>query len=174
MAIPIDLNSCLDPQFVEDLPNLAMDEIRSRRSSCSEVELSVSYMRRLVQGYLDIVLSELEARKSSIRGDLVDKLPSILGQTLRVGPSGRPPGNLEPKDIDELTTKIEMTIGVERLSKLNELSSNDITEIVENLVALEEELSASRLLLHKRIDIFQQEIIRRYKSGEEKADSLLK
>lgn len=173
MAI-LDLNSFLDPKFVEDLSNLSMEEIRSRRSSCSEVELSISYMRRLVQGYLDIVLSELEARKSSTRSDIVDRLPSILGDTLRVGPSGRPPGELEPKDIDDLTTKIEMTIGVDRLSKLDQLPSEDITEIVENLVALEEELSASRIRLHKCIDVFQKEIIRRYKSGEEKADNLLK
>lgn len=174
MAIPIDFNSFLDPKFIEGLPSLSMEEIRSRRSSCSEVELSVSYMRRLVQGYLDIVLAELEVRKSPVGDNLVERLPSILGQNLRVGPSGRPPGELEPKNIDDLTTMIEMMVGVERLSRLDQLSSEEAIEIVENLVALEEELSTSRLLLHKRIDIFQQEIISRYKSGEEKVDNLLK
>ncbi|MDQ1373700.1 MAG: hypothetical protein QOJ09_1038, partial [Actinomycetota bacterium] len=76
----------LDPAFVEGLRELSMDDLRAKRTECQEVEVGLSYLRRVVQGRLDIVISDLQRRAGGEPADLaalVDQLPEILGEQNR-------------------------------------------------------------------------------------------
>jgi hypothetical protein len=66
-------------------------ELRSRRDECRRVEDLVSYLRRVVQGQLDLIHAEIEMRVKGTGGDdgrLIDDLPSILAGSQAGGAGG--------------------------------------------------------------------------------------
>jgi hypothetical protein len=89
-----DVDMLLAPEFVEGLFDASVDEIRAKRAQCRRVEYLVSYLRRVVQGQIDLVTAELERREHGTRSDdssLVEDLPSILGRSPSAG-GERPQG----------------------------------------------------------------------------------
>jgi hypothetical protein len=162
---------------VEDLPT---DEVRVRRHECQEVELGLSYARRLVQGRLDIIHAELERRGSgegrSDPGELVDRLKEgeMLGEQTRPPGFGRLPTLMAP-DVasDEFSSEIDEVADAESLAKLPELADDVISKLADQLTTLERSLSERRRKVFDRIDAFQAEIVRRYKTGQANPDELL-
>jgi hypothetical protein len=77
-----DVDRVLDPGFVDGLGDAPVGELRSKRAECRRVEDLVSYLRRVVQGQVDLVVAEMELRLGGGSGDhqhqLVEDLPSIL------------------------------------------------------------------------------------------------
>src|SRR5438445_11923992 len=73
------IDKVLDPEFLVDLPEWPLDELRRRQAECLEIETEVSYVRRMTQARMDILEAELERRASrGFVGDLVAALPAIL------------------------------------------------------------------------------------------------
>ncbi|MHB1772045.1 MAG: RsiG family protein [Acidimicrobiales bacterium] len=70
------------PDFVEGLADAPLGDLREKRAECRRVEGLVSYLRRVVQGQVDLVVAEMGLRLSGEAGDhdrlLVDDLPRIL------------------------------------------------------------------------------------------------
>ena len=50
-----ELDVVTDPSFLSNLDTREMDELRAVRSRCQSLENSLSYVRRLIQGRVDIV-----------------------------------------------------------------------------------------------------------------------
>jgi len=76
-----DVKRLLEPELTSDLASIPLDELRRRRSACDQAEGALSYVRRVLQGELDIVAAELAARGRGVRGDtgrLIEDLPKIL------------------------------------------------------------------------------------------------
>lgn len=80
-----DVDRLLSPEFVEGLAGASVGELRSKRAECRRVEDLVSYLRRVVQGQIDLVVAEMELRLGDGASDhqhhLVEDLPSILGRS---------------------------------------------------------------------------------------------
>ncbi|HSS09726.1 MAG TPA: hypothetical protein VLL25_07570 [Acidimicrobiales bacterium] len=172
------LADLLDPTFLAWLTALPIEEIRTRRAQATEVEVGLSYVRRLVQGRLDIVLDEARRRddgeQSSDLSALVERLPEILSEHVRGPGTGRLPTVLAPAEIDrEHIDRLDRIVNAEQLATLPELQEADLRSKLEALAGLEEEVSAERRALHDVIDGLQEELVRRYKSGEATVDSLL-
>src|SRR5437763_1248165 len=76
------LQDVLSATYLDDLEHRPIEEIRALRAECQQLEVDQSYLRRLVQGRLDIVRSEQARRVGgagpSEVGDLVEHLPQIL------------------------------------------------------------------------------------------------
>ncbi|MDP9070608.1 MAG: aerial mycelium formation protein, partial [Actinomycetota bacterium] len=90
----LDLDRLLAEDYLEGLERLPLPELRRRKAECQEVEVAVSYLRRLVQGRLDIVEVDLRRRAGGEPADLsdvVDRLPQILAGAGRPDGGGRPP-----------------------------------------------------------------------------------
>src|SRR5206468_1039154 len=109
-----------------------------------EVELGLSYARRLVQGRLDIIHAELERRQGgggrSDAGELVDRLKEgeMLGDQTRPPGFGRLPTLMAPDEAsDEFSHEIDEVADAESLAKLPELADDVITKLAEQLTALE-------------------------------------
>jgi hypothetical protein len=167
----------LDPAFIEGLRELPMEEVRAKRAECSEVEVGLSMLRRMVQGRLDIVGSDLQRRAGGEPADLatlVDQLPEILSDHERPPGMGRLPTLLVPSDIDDLTAEVDALADPRRLSSLPEMDEGEVRALADALGELERRTSDQRRLLLDRIDAVQEEIVRRYKAGEANVDSLLK
>jgi hypothetical protein len=73
------MDKVLDPEFLVDLPDWPLDELRRRQDERLEIETAVSYVRRITQARIDILEAEIDRRASggSI-GDLIAALPEIL------------------------------------------------------------------------------------------------
>jgi hypothetical protein len=77
-----DVDKLLAPALVDGLGDVELAELRGRRDACKRVEDMVSYLRRVVQGQIDLVEAEVAQRAAGgSRGDvtaLVENLAGIL------------------------------------------------------------------------------------------------
>lgn len=169
----------LDPAYLDDLTARPIEEIRAMRAECQAVETGLSYLRRVVQGRLDIVDAELERRR--VGGDpgdissLIERLPEILADHLRAPGTGRLPNTLEPGQADpELEQRLERLVSDRKLDSITGVDDASLTTARDELAELEHEVSSRRRAMFDRIDQLQAELTRRYKSGEATVESLLR
>ena len=173
------LERILADDYTAGAGDLTLEEVRARRAECQEVELGLSYARRIVQGRLDIIHAELERRGSgagpSDASDLVDRLKEgeMLGEHSRPAGFGRLPTLMAPEASDEFSSEIDHVADAESLANLPELSDGTIANLADQLTELERSLSERRRLVFDRIDTFQAEIVNRYKTGSANPDELL-
>ncbi|MGH9127235.1 MAG: aerial mycelium formation protein [Acidimicrobiales bacterium] len=175
---PASLGTLLDPSYLDGLTDLPIEEVRSRRDQAVEVETGRSYVRRLIQGRLDILQAELRRRESGeIAGDvaqLVERLPEILGDRVRPPGTGRLSTLMAPADLDVAQVgRLDEIIGIDALAHLPELTEPQVRQASDSLAQYEQEVSADRKALFTVIDRLQDELVRRYKSGEANVDTLL-
>ena len=174
------IDDILSPAYVEGLESLPITDVRSRRDECQEAADELSYLRRMVQGRLDIVHADLQRRAGGEPGDLHDlveqlKRGEIIADGTRSAGLGRLPHNLAPADLDGwIARELDSIGGADRLSSLSDLEEDTVRSVADELEALERRVSEQRSLLHDRANTLQEEIVRRYKSGEATVDSLLK
>jgi hypothetical protein len=177
------IEQLIDPAFVQDLPALPLDEVRARRGRCQDAEEALSLRRRLVQGRLDIVQAELYRRTGGGSDDqvktLVEQLPSIL---VEHGDRHLGPGRLTSVDtsvsnlgsnFDAFEADLDRIVDGARLSSLKGEDETQLRDIADRLDVFERMISGQRHALHRHIDLFQEEIVRRYKTGEASVDGLL-
>lgn len=81
---------------------------------------------------------------------------------------------LPPADLDEIVGVVDHIIDAGRLSSVSELSDAALDEAAGELTAVERRVSQHRRSLHTSIDALQEEIVRRYKTGEASVDALLR
>src|SRR5689334_5349028 len=94
----------MSPDYLAGLQERPIDEVRTMRADCVEVETGLSYLRRMVQGPLDIVNHEL-ARRANGEGaadlaTVVADLPESLADGPRPAGFGRLTQTLEPTLVD--------------------------------------------------------------------------
>ncbi len=120
-----DLGHLLTSTYLDDVGSRSLDDIRAMRSECQEAEVALSYLRRLVQGRLDIVHAFLDRPEGGSAPDLaslVHDLPGILssGHGRPAGP-GRLPMLLSPDtEESELTEELDAILGVDDLGTLGD------------------------------------------------------
>ena len=177
-----ELDLVCDEAFLDDLAGRDMDELRALRSRCQALENSLSYVRRLIQGRLDIVGGEAQRRLQGGSGgntpELIGLLPDILSEGSRQfdGPGGvRPPQSMEPDpDVtSQLQARLDETVSAEDLAAVTELDEAGLRDAVVALHDLEDEVSGTRRRIHGVIDTIQAEVTRRYRSGEATVEGLL-
>ena len=156
----------LEPEYLRDIKDLDLKELRKRRDTAEDVEAQVSYYRRLLQGRMDLLNFELRRRGGEEERTLLEALPEILSSGMIRGsePNLRHIETMPPiptKTGRRLIDKI-MDDGV--LTQLPELSDDEVTEALERLREVESELSNQRKHLHSVIDTLQDEIVSRYRS----------
>lgn len=178
MLVSSQLDRILGAEYLGDLERRSMADVRTMRAECQEIETGLSYLRRLVQGRLDIVGAESQRRRDGAEpGDLADlirQLPEILSEGTRAPGPGRLPQLLAPGDVDaELTARLDDVMGDHDLETLPSLDAEELDRVHDELEALEREVSDRRRQFFDRIDTLQAEITRRYRTGEASVESLL-
>ena len=174
----IRLDRALAADFLSGLEAMPVDELRAKKAECTELETATSYLRRLAQGRLDIVADEQRRRRTGegpIQGsDLVESLTDILAGGLRQPGPGRLPATMAPDEAEADTSELDHIAGAHALGDLSNLDDAALAALVDDLSAYEAGVSRLRKSLFERIDTLQAELVRRYKSGEAKVDSLLR
>ncbi len=158
-----------------------MDDLRAVRSRLQQLENSLSYVRRLIQGRVDIVGGELQRRRDGgdegNAGELIGRLPDILSEARGDSSPGsvRPPHSLEP-DVEvtaKLEAMLEEIVTVDKLSNVVAMDEESLASSLLDLNGLEDQVSDERRTLHRLIDEVQAEVTRRYTTGEATVDGLL-
>ncbi|CAN5227306.1 hypothetical protein BH18ACT4_BH18ACT4_11800 [soil metagenome] len=172
------LERILGADYLGRLEERPIEELRSMRSQCQDIESGLSYLRRLVQGRLDIVAVQREARRAgSEPGDLtslIERLPEILSDRTRSNGPGRPPQPLAPGEIDPaLENEFAEVVAGHDVESLPELDDYGLADLHDRLEDLERRVSARRRDLFDRIDALQAEITRRYRIGDASVETLL-
>jgi hypothetical protein len=172
------LDEVLTPGYLDGLTDWPIERVRARRDDATEVETSLSYLRRITQGRLDIVLSERNRRQGGQSGgdldELIGRLPEILGDRVHAPGPGRLPALMAPGQLDpNLSARLEAVLPSVKLDRLQDFSEKDLAETSDALGAFERSVSAQRQAVFDVIDHLQEELVRRYRSGEATVDSLL-
>jgi hypothetical protein len=172
-----DHDRLLDPAHLVGIEQRPIDQIRSLRRACVDYETGLSYLRRMLQGSIDIIEGELQRRQggpAESPGELVDALPGLLGESSRPPGFGRLTASLDPGEIDDdLARRYEALVGRGDLAHAPEVESAELLHLLDELAEIERQVSTKRHAFHDRIDALQAELTRRYRTGEASVDSLL-
>jgi hypothetical protein len=165
--------------YLDDLAARPLDEVRAMRAECQAVEADLSYLRRLVQGRLDIAVAEVRRRESGDPAPDPDALVASLAHTLaeHAPGTGRKAhaGAMGPATPDDsLTAELDDLCDGRRLAELPEMGPVRLLALVDDLTALERDVSTRRGATFQRLDALSAEITRRYRTGEASVDSLLR
>lgn len=172
------LDQILADDYLGDLTTVEMDVLRSRRARCKDVETGLSYLRRLVQGRLDVVSAELDRREAGGDRDalesLIARLPELLAGSTRSPGTGRLPQSFGTGAVDPaLSDELDDIITNRHVSDPSELGADELEAARAELVGFEQKVSSLRRTLFDRIDALEAELTRRYRTGEASVDSLL-
>lgn len=165
------IDTVLEPEYLADIGEASLEELRQRRESAEDVETQISYYRRLLHGRVDLLNFEMRRRNGQESRTLIEALPEILaaGMTLGGEPNLRHIDTMPPLPATTGRRLIDKIMDDGILTQLPELSSEELSEAIERLQEVESELSAQRRQLHTVIDALQDEIIARYRSQQGEA-----
>lgn len=161
----------LEPEYLEGLDDLDLDEVRRRRDTATEVEAQISYYRRLLHGRMDLLDFEQRRRRGDEERSIIEALPEILAKGMILGsePSLRHIETMPPLPSVTGRRLIDKIMDDGVLANLPELSDEELVEAIERLREVETNLSGQRRQLHQVIDALQDQMIARYRSQQDEA-----
>jgi hypothetical protein len=167
------IDRVLAEDFLTNLPGHSLDEIRAMRADAEQEEADISYVRRMLQGRIDILRAEVDRRRGDGSASLVDALPQILADE-----RGSPHGlgqhrTVEPSRVDQHRRRVEALIADVDISNVGQESDEQLTRALETLEAEERSTSDSRRQVQAVVDACAAEITRRYRDGEADVTDLL-
>ncbi|GHJ30307.1 MULTISPECIES: RsiG family protein [Streptomyces] len=160
---------------------LRLPELRALRRAAQREEADLSYLRRLLQGRIDILRAEVghrsdpapEAASERPPAALVDRLPEILADLPpRHRSSARHVtlGTPHSAEYERLAEEMLAEVG---LSDLRARTDEELHGAMARLVGHERQVSRRRQELQRTADDCSAEIARRYREGEAQVDDLL-
>ena len=162
-----------------DLIALSLPELRTLRRDAQREEADLSYVRRLLQGRIDILRAELARRRpasvvtTAAKGSVVERLSEILTDApARQRSSARHVTLGTPRSEECRRLAAEM-LGEVELSDLTARTDVELTAGMGRLVRYEQQVSRRRQRLQRTADDCSAEIARRYREGEAQVDDLL-
>lgn len=151
----------------------AFGEIRARRAELQRREDVVSYVRRVVQGRLDIARAEARRRsEGAVPADLASDLTAALGGE-GGGGSARPPRDTEVGTDEPLVVELERLCDEIGFGSVRSMDVDALDVVIERLTEFEARCSTERRGLFDEIDALTAELVRGYRSGEANVDALL-
>lgn len=167
------IDRILAEEYTANLAGVSLADLRTMRAETGEEEALLSYERRVIHGRVAIIEAEIERRAGGTTGSLVDRLKDILSDGTVGGTRGG--GNLQDPKINfdrpsRPTTKVAMD---DTLTVLDTLSDEQIQERLAAHRDAEHEVSETRHKVQRILDTLNEELGRRYASGEASADDAL-
>jgi hypothetical protein len=161
-----------------DLAALSLPELRALRRDAQRDEADLSYVRRLLQGRIDILRAELARRgPASVvavgEASVVERLPEILTDAPARHRSSARHVTLGTPQSEEYRRLAAEMLGEVELSALDARTDAELTDGIGRLVRYEQQVSRRRQRLQRTADECSAEIARRYRDGEAQVDDLL-
>ena len=167
------IDRVLAEDYLDGLREAPLADVRALRAEAEQEEVDLSYLRRMVQGRLDVLRAE-QARRSGTEGGLVEGLAHILADEPRSPARGLGRHSaLEPSRVDDHRRKVEAMVADVGVSDLAERSDEELAADLAAFDAEEQGLSAKRREVQAVMDACSAEITRRYRDGEADVGALL-
>lgn len=170
------IDRVLAADFLEGLSSRDIADVRALRREAEQEETDLSYVRRLLQGRMDILRAEQRRRAGGGGGEdasIVEHLATILADASR---NDRGLGrflSVEPSRVAEHRRAVEQVVADIEVSDVEARTDDEIVVSLERLELFEHDLSAQRRRVQEVMDACTGEIGRRYKVGEARVDDLL-
>ena len=163
------IDQVLDPEYVAELGELPLDELRARRSTCDDLDSELSYYRRLLHARMDLLAFELRRRSGEETRTLIEALPDILadsddGSTSHYTMPKTLP--VDPPDIPmEGRRPIDKVLADDFLAHLPQVSDDELEAIQLMLTIAEKGVSEQRRAVYEVQEVLNREVARRYTEG---------
>ena len=160
------IDRVLADDFLTDLESADLDRLRELRHEADQEDADLSYIRRMLQGRIDIVDAELRRRAPG--GDavsLVDQLAQILADDSRTTRGTGRHLSVEPSRVAEHRRDVERIVADAVLSDVGARSEDELADALERLRAYEREVSEARRRVQAVADQLTAELGRRYRDG---------
>jgi hypothetical protein len=155
-----------------ELRGLRLPEVRALLRRAQQEEGDLSYVRRLLQGRIDILRAEL-ARRTEPGSPLLDLLPEILADGPSQHRSSARHVTLGTPRSEEYRSLAETMLAEVGLSALTARTDDELHDAMGRLVHYEQEVSQRRQAMQRTADGCSTEIARRYREGEAQVEDLL-
>ncbi|QIQ06993.1 ABC transporter substrate-binding protein [Streptomyces liangshanensis] len=168
-----------------DFTVLRLPELRALRRDSQRDEADLSYLRRLLQGRIDILRAELARRTAPPETPVLDRAPGApgtsvvdrLSEILADAPSRHRSSarhvTLSTPRSEEYRLLAAETLAEVELSDLEARTDDELHAAMGRLVRNEQQISRRRHQLQRTADDCIGEIARRYRDGEAQVDDLL-
>ncbi len=169
------IDRVLAEDYLTGLSGRALQDVRQLRKEAEQEETDISYLRRMVEGRLDILRAEALRRSGGGSGSLVDDLKNILSDDGERAPAygmGRHIA-VEPSRADSHRRDLEALLADVDLSDVSARNDDELSAMRERLEAEDRLLSERRRAVQKVMDACSGEITRRYRDGEANVADLL-
>lgn len=165
----------LAEDFLDGLDSVDLDDIRARRREAEQEEADLSYVRRMLQGRMDILRAELSRRSGGSGADerIVEHLSRILSDAGRDDHGLGRFLTVEPSRVDEHRRAVEQVIADVGVSDVEGHSDDEIRAALDRLEEFERGVSGARQRVQKVMDALTTEITKRYRTGAANVDDLL-
>jgi hypothetical protein len=157
-----------DSEFLTDLGGLAIEVLRDRRRMCDDLDVELSYYRRMLHGRMDLLAFEMRRRAGDETDSLIDALPRILSE----GAYSENPGLPERAVAVEVPNipspgrrLVDRALQSDFLVRLPSMTDEDLRETQQLLTEVEAAISQQRRATHTALDRLQEELTRRYREG---------
>ncbi len=168
------IDKVLATGYLDGLREVEIAELRILKQEAEQEEVDLSYIRRMIQGRIDIVRAELNRRDGATTGSLVDNLTTILADEPR-GPArglGRHT-TLEPSRADSHRRYVEALVADVDLSDVGVRTADELAHAMRTLSEEEQVISVKRRSVQDVMDACTAEVTRRYRDGEADVSTLL-
>jgi hypothetical protein len=168
------IDRVLADDYLSGLGTVELAAVREMRTEAEQEEVDLSYLRRMVQGRLDVIRAELNRREGNGSGNLVEDLASILADEPRAPARGLGRHvTVEPSRADSHRRYVESLVADVDLSDVASRTTDELAHAMRTLSEEEQTLSAKRRQVQAVMDACSAEITRRYRDGEADVDTLL-
>ncbi|MCW2606102.1 MAG: hypothetical protein JWO60_795 [Frankiales bacterium] len=167
------IDRVLAEDYLAGLASAPIEDVRALRAEAEQEEVDLSYIRRLIQGRLDVLRAELNRRDGSGK-NLVEDLAGILADEPRGAARGLGRhSTVEPSRVDSHRRYVEALVADVDLSDVSARTPDDLAHAMRVLSEEEQKLSGKRRDVQQVMDACSAEITRRYRDGEADVSSLL-
>jgi hypothetical protein len=169
------IDRVLSEGYLDGLASLPLSEVRELRDQAEQEEADLSYLRRMLQGRVDIINAELARRRGDAGGggSIIDQLPRILADERSPARGLGRHTVIEPSRVDEHRRLVERLVGDSDLSALAGRTVEQLEETLQRFGDHERQISEQRHAVQIVMDAAAHEITRRYREGEADVSALL-
>jgi len=169
------IDRVLSVGYLDGLTELPLADVRALRDEAEQEEADLSYLRRLLQGRVDIIQAELARRRGELgeSGSIIEQLPRILADERSPARGSGRHAVVEPSRVDEHRRLVERLVGDSDLSALAGRTADQLEETLVRFGDHEREISEQRHAVQAVMDACATEITRRYREGEADVSALL-
>ncbi len=170
------IDQVLDEDFLSGLGALPENDLKDRRVMCDDLDVELSFYRRMLHGRMDLVAFEMRRRAGEEEESLIEALPRILTEGAYVSTPRLASRNVlvEVPNVPRSGRRIvDKALDSDFIASLPSIGDSDLSEIQRFLQEVEADVSQQRRSVHGALDSLQEELTRRYRDGTADPDELI-